>query len=76
VTFDTGGNREIVQDGETGYVVPYLDIDCLVDRTVSLLHDPTQRIRFGERAQSLTRLTLSPNRALEQYRQLFAELVA
>jgi glycosyltransferase involved in cell wall biosynthesis len=74
VTFDTGGNREIVRDGETGYVVPYLDIDRLVECTLSLLHDHAQRSLFGERARSLTRRALSPDHALEQYRQLFAEL--
>jgi glycosyltransferase involved in cell wall biosynthesis len=37
ISFDVGGNREIVRDGETGYLVPYLEVEELIDRTVFLL---------------------------------------
>jgi len=75
VTFDVGGNREIVKDGETGYVVPYLDVDGLIERTVSLLRDRGTRSLFGERGRTLTRTALSSDRVLGEYRQLFAELM-
>lgn len=76
VTFDTGGNREIVQDGETGYVVPYLDVETLIGRTVSLLRNRALLLQFAAQAQAWARRTLGPERILGLYGKLFEELVA
>lgn len=43
VSFDVGGNREIVQDGRNGYIVPYLDVEQLIEKSVSLLLDKDLR---------------------------------
>lgn len=40
VTCDTVGAREIVIDEETGFVVPWFDIEALADRLQQLLQDP------------------------------------
>lgn len=37
VAFDTGGNAELIQDGLSGFVVPYLDVEAFVVGAVSLL---------------------------------------
>jgi len=37
IVFDVGGNKEIVMDDYNGYVVPYLDVESLIDRTVSVI---------------------------------------
>lgn len=75
VAFDTGGNREIVQEGRTGFVVPYLDVDALVARAAELLADVPLRSRFGQNAREWTREALAPDRILQQYQSLFAELL-
>jgi phosphatidylinositol alpha-1,6-mannosyltransferase len=40
--------REVVDDGETGVLVPYADAAALGDAVASLLADPARRRRMGE----------------------------
>ncbi len=47
VTFDVGGNAEIVRDGVTGNVVPARDIDAMVTAAARLL-DPDEQRRASE----------------------------
>ena len=39
IAYDVGGVKEIIRDGETGYVVPQGDINGFVDKTLQLLSD-------------------------------------
>ncbi len=39
VTFDTGIFKEIVEDGVTGFVVPYNDINSMADKIIRILTD-------------------------------------
>ena len=39
VTFNVGGNAELVADGVTGYVVPYLDMEALINSCLILIRD-------------------------------------
>jgi glycosyltransferase involved in cell wall biosynthesis len=48
VVTDTGGCRELVQDGVTGFVVPVGDADALADRVSCLIDDSALRQRMGE----------------------------
>jgi glycosyltransferase involved in cell wall biosynthesis len=49
VVTDTGSLPEIVDDGETGYVVPPRDPEALAGAIVRLLEDPAACRRMGER---------------------------
>jgi glycosyltransferase involved in cell wall biosynthesis len=48
VATTTGGLPEIVQDGETGMLVPPGDADALAKAVSSLLQDPARCRRLGE----------------------------
>ena len=48
VATTTGGLPEIVQDGETGMLVPPGDADALARAVSSLLQDPARRRQLGE----------------------------
>lgn len=52
VTFDVGGNREVVADGITGFIVPYLDLDGLDRQAALLVTDPALRRRMSTAAQA------------------------
>lgn len=39
VTFDTGGNREIIDDGENGFLVPFLDVEALLREAARFFDD-------------------------------------
>ena len=44
----SGGNAEIVVDGETGYVVPKGDADALAAALRRYLQDPAEAVAHGE----------------------------
>jgi colanic acid/amylovoran biosynthesis glycosyltransferase len=47
-----GGLPEIVEEGETGYLVPERDIDALSERLGRLLKDAQLRERMGRAARA------------------------
>jgi glycosyltransferase involved in cell wall biosynthesis len=47
-----GGLTDIVQDGETGFLIPPGDGDSLAERLARLVKDPSLRQRFGRAARA------------------------
>jgi glycosyltransferase involved in cell wall biosynthesis len=71
-----GGNRELVRDGETGYLVPPNDEISLAEALERLLNDPTLRSAFGKRAREIARADFGLGRVAEQYEKLYTSLLA
>ena len=53
VATDVRGNRDLVQDGESGYLVPLNDSRAMADRILSLYTDPEQTAAFGVAGRTL-----------------------
>ena len=53
ITCDVGGIGDIVQDGETGYLIRPNDYDALHDRIDALIDDPDSRARMGKRGREV-----------------------
>jgi glycosyltransferase involved in cell wall biosynthesis len=51
---DAGGMPEFVED-DSGFVVPYLDLDAMADRVLALQADPELRLTLGIAAQRKVR---------------------
>jgi glycosyltransferase involved in cell wall biosynthesis len=71
----TGGTPEILDDGDTGYLVQRADLDALVERVLGLVRDPQLRQSIGARAKEnvAKRFMAEPVRRLERlYTQLLA----
>ncbi len=51
VAFDTGGQREIIDDGVDGYLVPGLDCDALADGVARVLEDGEAAVLMGKRGR-------------------------
>jgi glycosyltransferase involved in cell wall biosynthesis len=75
VAFDTGGNREIITDGQSGWIVPYLDVDALVERALELVQNSGKRAEMSSAAASIMAALLAPDRMLALYEDLFAKVV-
>jgi glycosyltransferase involved in cell wall biosynthesis len=71
ITFDTGGNKEIVDHGENGFITDYLDVDELVARTLTLLSDPIMYRSFANAALQKGELLTDTDRILQSFHQLF-----
>jgi len=71
VAFDTGGNNEIIEDNSSGFIVPYLGIEQLIEKTMFLLNNLDKRDAFGKNAESRCKRLFSKEVILDQYAALF-----
>lgn len=74
VATDVGGVREMIEEGETGFVVPAGDARALADRIASVLADPQQASSLGERGRALAEVSYRRNVIGRQYVELLQEL--
>lgn len=74
VVTDAGGCREVVCDGETGFVVPVRDEAKLAERIVLLLGDEELRRSMGRKGQEYV-LRFDVRCMAEQYRLLYAQIM-
>jgi glycosyltransferase involved in cell wall biosynthesis len=76
VATDVGSVRDVVADGETGYIVPPSDEAALAGRMRELLADATLRERFGREARARAERRFDERDMLRRYEDLFASLAA
>jgi len=79
VASNVGGISEVVQDGETGILVPPGDVPALARAVCRLAADPVLRQSMGERAVVVAREMFSVDRMVEQtiavYKQVMPDSV-
>lgn len=61
-----GGPRELIKDGENGFLIPVGDIDALADRIRILLTDKAMAERIGSQAAKLAEV-YSPDKVNEEW---------
>jgi glycosyltransferase involved in cell wall biosynthesis len=66
-----GGIPELIQDGETGFLIPPGDEDALADRMRRLLENPKEARETGERARAAAGRFFSTESYIENYRSIF-----
>jgi glycosyltransferase involved in cell wall biosynthesis len=71
VATDVGGNRELVRDGETGYLVPRGDAEALRAALQRLADAPEQRREMGRAAAQRARTLFSFDAMTAAYLQLY-----
>ena len=75
VSTDVGGVRDVVADGESGFLVPPGDVDAMADALAMLAGAPALRASFGERGRGvLTRYSVP--RLVDDLDALYRELLA
>jgi glycosyltransferase involved in cell wall biosynthesis len=75
VATDTGGTKEIVVDGETGYLVKNRDAAGLALRVGELLDSPSLARSMGERGRARVAEIFSIQRMGEEYLRLYSDLL-
>lgn len=71
----SGGIPDVVQDGETGLLVPERDADALAAATARLLDDAALRARLGDRAAATVRERFDPVRIARTFEQVYQRAV-
>ena len=75
VASDCGAVRDIVDDGEQGYLVPVGDVDRFADRLRLLAGDPDLRARLGKAGRVRAEREFDIERTARAYEELLTELV-
>ena len=75
VASDCGAVRDIVDDGEQGYLVPVGDVDRFADRLRLLAGDPDLRARLGKSGRARAEREFNIKRTARAYEELLTELV-
>jgi glycosyltransferase involved in cell wall biosynthesis len=70
----TQGSRELVRDGENGFLVPVGDATALAERLVTLADDEGLRRRLGITARREMLSTAAPEAIVRRYEGLYAAL--
>lgn len=75
VATDVGGNRELVKDGETGFLVPPGDARALSDAILALIVDPDLRIRMGSKGKAQVERDFALEKSLREWCDLYTVLM-
>jgi glycosyltransferase involved in cell wall biosynthesis len=75
VATDAGGTRTVVDDGETGFVVPIGDVRALAERVMRLRDDPSLRAELGATAAARMRERFSTERMVDDVERLYARIL-
>ncbi len=76
VAFDTGGIREWLRDGETGFVAPWMNREALAARIELLLRDPELGRRLGAQGRAFAAARFDFSRYISTLERLFARVAA
>jgi len=71
VCTDIGGNRELVRDGETGYLVPPAQAQVLADRVLDLLRDRDKAERFAQNGYNLVMQLFTREKSLDRLETIY-----
>jgi glycosyltransferase involved in cell wall biosynthesis len=74
VGVDRWGPRELVTDGETGFLVPPGDVEALAERMRRLAGDPSLRVRLGAAGRRWVRLHNDPATLAGAFRDAMWEI--
>lgn len=72
VLTDVGGNRDLVEHGTHGYIVPPGDVPALAEHLLLLMNNDAQRKTMGRAAREQVRTAFSMETFVRQHEQLYA----
>jgi len=75
IASDTGGNPEVVVDGESGLLFPVGDFRRLADQLLLLYSAKERRVQFGQMALCRVKEQFSLDSMVEQYEEMYSSLV-
>jgi glycosyltransferase involved in cell wall biosynthesis len=75
VATETEGAREIIQDGETGRLVPIGDAEQMAQAIVSLINDRETRQQMADAARTSAKETFSLARMVDETELLYGEVL-
>jgi glycosyltransferase involved in cell wall biosynthesis len=75
ITFDVGGNKEIVADDESGWVVNLYDVNKIIAKARLLIESDQTRKSMSERARHQAKTLNSAEKIISKYEEIFSFLI-
>ena len=75
ITFDIGGNNEIIKHNFNGLIIPPFDFDKFATSTISLLNDKERLIEYSSNSLSTVRNYFRLNTMIKSYYDLFQNII-
>jgi len=75
VTTDVGGARELVSEGESGYLISPGDDKAMAQRIISLLKDPKRALAMGSSGRTIVAEAFSCEAQLERVEGIYERLL-
>jgi glycosyltransferase involved in cell wall biosynthesis len=75
VCSDSGGNRELVLDGETGFIIPPRDVNALVKKLTWLKEHPDQAAQMGQAGRERILTHFSVEQMVEKTIAVYREVL-
>lgn len=75
VAMNSGGVKELILDGQTGFLVEVGDLGRMVERVKTLIGDNSLRIRIGENARSYACKHFSDQASMDAIVKVYEELI-
>jgi glycosyltransferase involved in cell wall biosynthesis len=75
VATETAGAREIIQEGETGLLVPLGNVSAMAAAISGLLHDENKRVRLGTRAQPAVAVQFGVERMIDETEAIYRAVI-
>lgn len=72
IAFDVGGNKEIIQDGKTGYIILPFDLSELTNRIHTLIKNPGLASEMGSEAHTFVNQNFSQAKRAEKLTKLIS----
>ncbi|MCZ6602897.1 MAG: glycosyltransferase, partial [Planctomycetota bacterium] len=73
---DSGGIPEVIQNGETGYLLPVGDLDGMATAALRILDDDDLRIRLCENGRRVAAEKFSESETVSEYESFYREILA
>jgi len=74
VATNTTGSKEIIKDGENGFLVPIGDIHALAKKILLLLNNPEKAKEMGEKGQQMVKEKFDQQKIIEQTIKFWKDL--
>lgn len=75
VSFDVGGISEVVVDKETGFLVPFGDVEALGERIAIFAEDGERRSSMGQQAKKRAIETFSADTVVQSYLDAYFDVI-
>ena len=73
---DISGNRNMAEDGKSGYIVPPRDTEAIANALMKFWKDPGKRLEMGKEARKRIAEILSIDRSVADYKAFYERITA